>query len=85
MNKNDTKIINFNDNNSSVFTLKQGKSYNMTMLNKSSIFGKKKYGFVIINCVSTDSFTLEYDDKSLRDTDYKSFVNSYLAFNKMEE
>lgn len=83
MNKTDTSIVSFKDTNNSVFTLKLGKSYNMTKYNTSSIFGKKKYCFKIINCVAADTFTVEYMDQSLRDTEYTNFINEYLTFNGM--
>ena len=85
MNKSDTQILTFKDNNKSVFTLKQGKSYNMTKTTtKGSMFEKKKYCFVIYNCVSADSFTVEYSDPTTRDNDYAGFVKTYLKFNDME-
>lgn len=85
MNTSDTQIIVFKDTNSSVFTLKLGKSYNMTKYNKKSILGVKKYCFKIINCVSTDVFVVEYHDQDLRNTEYKKFVNDYISFNGMKK
>ncbi len=84
MNKIDTQIITFKDNNDSIFTLKQGKSYNMSKYNKLSYVGKKKYCFVIVNCVSTDKFMLEYSDPTLRNKEYENFMNIYLSFNGMK-
>ena len=90
MNKSDTQIIVFKDINNSIFTLKQGKSYNITknIIHPSEtiqdvLLHKKKYCFKIINCVSTDTFILEYHDAKLRDQEYKSFVDKYLTFNGM--
>lgn len=84
MNKTDTQILTFKDDNKSVFTLKQGKSYNMTKMTKRRFFGKKKYCFVVYNCVSADSFTVEYSDPVTRDNDYAGFVKTYLKFNGMD-
>jgi len=84
MNKSDTQIVAFKDIYESVFTLKQGKSYNITKCeNSTSLLGKKKYSFKIINCVSTDIFTLEYTNESLRDLEYSKFIAIYLTFNGM--
>jgi len=85
MDKSDTKIVIFKDNNSSVFTLKLGKSYNLSKYDKTTIFGNKKYYFKIINCVTTDTFVVEYSNPELRNTEYKDFVNKYLKFNQIDE
>jgi hypothetical protein len=85
MNKTDTRIVSFKDINSSVFTLKQGKSYNIAKYCKLGFLGKNKYSFKIINCVSTDTFVVEYYDMLLRDTEYSDFVDTYLSFNNMDK
>ncbi len=73
----------FKDNNSSVFTLKQGKSYNMTKYEHGFFF--KKYCFTISNYVSTDVFVLKYNNKLLRNSEYENFVSNYLTFNGMND
>jgi hypothetical protein len=83
MNPTDTKIIFFKDMNDSVFTLKQGKSYNTNKTSCKSVFGKNFYGFSVTNCVVADKITMLYADKSLRDLEYTTFLNTYLEFNGM--
>jgi hypothetical protein len=88
MDKSDTKIIRFNDENDSVFTLKLGKSYNINKFDCKPIpwfgrFGSKKYGFKITNCVSNDTLILTYKKSNSRDNEYTTLLNTYLDFNKM--
>lgn len=74
-----TKIIIFKDDGKTLFTMKKGKSYNITKYDRGFLF--PRFYIRIINCVSGDILNISFSDKNTRDSEYDSIKHEYLEYN----